>query len=137
MDTTNILYTNLSQIPGFNDLINNDNPNISNILKLNKIEYKTEGCINKKYKIIRYDKNMLSIDLIPTYGLCRSIILTEDNKIISFSPPKSLPSDIFIKKYPEYPFGNEIKSEESLNTAPKWSCKIFRQHVISPYQRTV
>jgi hypothetical protein len=89
---------NLSNIPGFNNLIH-DNTDESKILKLNKIECKTSN--NARYIVIRYDKDILSYDLIPTYGLCRSIILNSQNKVVSFAPPKSIQSDTFIKKYNE------------------------------------
>jgi hypothetical protein len=92
--TTNILCANLSQIKGFDELISK-NENNTTILKLNKIECKTDE--NKKYKVIRYDKNILSDDLVSTYGLCRSVIVNGDNKVISFSPPKSITSESFIR----------------------------------------
>ena len=98
MDTYTIFY-NLSLIPGFSQMTNNDSNYSSNILKLNKVNCKTNN--NQKYTVLRYDKNMLSIDLIPLFGLCRSIVLNDDNKVVSFAPPKSIPSDVFIKKYPE------------------------------------
>jgi hypothetical protein len=88
----------LSDIPTFNEIVKNDN-NTSNILKLNKVECRTSN--NTPYKVIRYDKNFLSCDLIPTYGLCRSVIINNNNKVVSFAPPKSIPSDEFIKKYNE------------------------------------
>ena len=90
---------NLSSIPNFHDVIKSesipDNNSNSNILKLTKTESN-----NKMYKVIRYDKNVLNDDLISTYGLCRSIIVNENNKVVCFSPQKSIPSDEFIKKYP-------------------------------------
>jgi hypothetical protein len=100
---------NLSEIPGFNDLLNPDSNNTLNlnILKLNKIECRTN---NSVYKVIRYDKNFLCIDLIPTYGLCRSVILNSANKVVGFAPPKSLHADIFIQKYPENT--NGVHAEE-------------------------
>jgi hypothetical protein len=92
---------NLSKdVPGFHELFNNkssENNSLSSVQKLNIIDGKPPF---EKYKIIRYDKNVLSIDLIPTYGLCRSIILNDENKVLGFSPPKSIPCDHFIKKYP-------------------------------------
>jgi hypothetical protein len=71
--TDNIKY-NLSEIPGFNDLVKPDYNNTlnSNILRLNKIECRTN---NSAYKVIRYDKYFLCLDMISTYGLCRSVIL--------------------------------------------------------------
>jgi hypothetical protein len=91
------LCANLCLIPGFNTLLHNDK-NSSNILKLNNIESKTST--NKSYKVIQYDKNWLSSDLVSTYGLCRSVIASEDGKVVCFAPPKSVSADAFIKKYP-------------------------------------
>jgi hypothetical protein len=44
---------------------------------------------------------MLAHDLIPTFGLCRSIILNSENKLVSFAPPKSVSSEEFIRNYSE------------------------------------
>lgn len=89
---------NLSEISGFNDLLKPDVVCNSNILKLNKIECRTNNSI---YKVIRYDKYILSTDLIPSYGLCRSIILNRNNEVVGFAPPKSINADLFINKYSE------------------------------------
>jgi len=94
---------NLSEIPGFNDLLKPDyvySPNIlnSNILKINKTQCRSN---NSSYSVIRYDKNFLCIDLIPSFGICRSIVLNSANQIVSFAPPKSHNADEFIKKYNE------------------------------------
>jgi hypothetical protein len=93
---------NLSVIPGFNQLIHSNN-NVSsctsNILKLNKMECRTSN--NAEYKVIRYDKNFLAHDLVPTYGLCRSVIVNIENKVVGFAPPKSISSEKFIKEYSE------------------------------------
>jgi hypothetical protein len=90
----------LSEINGFNDLLN---PNLetvsnSNILKLNKNMCRTNNSI---YSVIRYDKNLLSHDLISSYGLCRSVIVNSANNVVGFSPPKSISAETFIKQYPE------------------------------------
>jgi hypothetical protein len=102
---------NLSEIPDFNNLLKTDYNNTStpNILKLNKIECRTN---NSVYKVIRYDKNFLCVDLIPTYGLCRSIILNSHSQVVGFAPPKSLHADVFIKKYPENTNGVSLQAEE-------------------------
>jgi hypothetical protein len=100
----NTVY-NLTDIYGFNELINS-NVN-SNILKLNKIESRSN---NSLYKVIRYDKNLLCNDLIPSYGLCRSVILNSVNQVVGFAPPKSIHADDFIKKYNEK--DNGIRAEE-------------------------
>jgi len=89
---------NLSEISGFNDLLKQDVVCNSNILKLNKIECRTN---NSKYRVIRYDKNFLCYDLIPSYGLCRSVIINSSNNVIGFAPPKSITADSFINKYSE------------------------------------
>jgi len=100
---------NLSEIPGFNELLKPDYNNTlnSNILKLNKIECRTN---NSVYRVIRYDKNFLCVDLIPTYGLCRSVILNVNNQVVGFAPPKSMTAESFINKYPETT--NGIQAEE-------------------------
>lgn len=98
----------LSSIPGFVELLNNDD-NFTNILKLNKIESRTNNSI---YKIIRYDKNVLSVDLIPCYGLCRSVIINSNNKVVGFAPPKSIQAETFIKKYPNDEPQNFIVAQE-------------------------
>ena len=61
-------------------------------------EYYTKS--NEKYTIIRYNKDILAIDLIPTYGLFRSVIMNSNNEVVCFAPPKSLQADHFIKSYP-------------------------------------
>lgn len=86
----------LSQIDGFTDLILNEDSS-ELIPNLNKTECTTVN--NQKYKVIRYNKNNLTYDIIPTYGLCRSVIVNSNNQVVCFSPPKSIKSDIFIEKY--------------------------------------
>lgn len=99
MYSTNFTPIDLSVVPGFMNLVNDDKDTSNqDILKLNKMKCRSSN--NQEYKIIRYDKNSLSGDIIPTYGLCRSIIVNASNKVVSFSPPKSLPSDVFMQKYP-------------------------------------
>jgi hypothetical protein len=106
----NINTYDLSTIPGFYYLIKLDtNIDDSHVLKLNKIECLINNCI---YKVIRYNKNLLCFDFIETFGKCRSIIVNSANKVVCFSPPKSIPADIFIKKYPEFDKKNCIIAEE-------------------------
>jgi hypothetical protein len=96
----NILCANLSVIPEFNSIVKGENS--LNILKLNKVNCNSnESHDVNSYTVIRYDKQILSVDLIETYGLCRSVILNSDNEVVSFAPPKSIPSDRFILKYSE------------------------------------
>jgi len=98
---------NLSEIPGFNDLLNPDLLCNSNILKVNKIECRTN---NASYRVIKYDKNLLCFDIVKTYGLCRSIILNSANHVVSFSPPKSIDANLFINNY--YLLNSSIQAEE-------------------------
>jgi hypothetical protein len=59
--------------------------------------------INKKentYKIFKYKKDLLAFDLVPTYGLLRSVIVNSQNKVVSFAPPKSIAADTFMNMYP-------------------------------------
>ena len=98
MYTTMTKPFNLSKIPEFNNLVNGVSTE-TNILKLNSIECKKSN--DQKYSVIRYLKEFLSLDVIPTYGLCRSVIINSKHKVVGFAPPKSTPSDTFIKMYPE------------------------------------
>ena len=87
---------NLSTILEFMYLLNNDVSVNSNILKLNKMESRSNHSL---YKVITYDKSLICFDLISTYGLCRSVIANCENKVVGFAPPKSIPADLFIQKY--------------------------------------
>lgn len=100
---------NLSSIPGFVDLVNNDMVANLNILKLNKMECRTN---NSSYKVIRYDKDFLCIDLIPLYGLCRSVIVNSANRVVGFAPPKSISAETFIQSYPDHNSDDYIVAEE-------------------------
>ncbi len=100
---------NLSSIPGFVDLVNNDRLTNLNILKLNRMECRTN---NSVYKIIRYDKDMLCVDLIPSYGLCRSVIVNSANRVVGFAPPKSISAETFIQAYPDHNANDSIVAEE-------------------------
>jgi hypothetical protein len=66
--------------------------------KVIKKEIHTE---NQTYSIIRYDKSLLSYDSIDIYGLLRSVILDKNRQLVSFSPPKSVPAELFLQNYPD------------------------------------
>jgi hypothetical protein len=86
----------LSQVSDFNTLVfTNDQTDL--ITNLNKTECTTSN--NQTYQVIRYNKNTLCYDNIPTYGIYRSVIINSDNQVVSFSPPKSVNADSFIKAY--------------------------------------
>lgn len=88
---------NLSTIPGFKNIIETGEmyPEFDKYYTLNN--YSTKA--NEKYTIIRYSKEFLRPDLISTYGLLRSVILSGP-KVVSFAPPKSLSGENFMLKYP-------------------------------------
>lgn len=92
----NPIVYNLSQTDDFNKLAFTDESSDST-MNLNKTECTTLN--GQKYKVIRYNKNTLCYDNIPTYGIYRSVIINSDSQIVSFSPPKSVNADAFIKKY--------------------------------------
>lgn len=105
---SNVVYT-LTQLEEFKDIISQGvkTDKNSSVSKYNNINVFSTA---DDYKVIRYDKDFLAIDLIPTYGLLRSVILNKKNRVVSFAPPKSLHSDIFIKKYLDKT--NDIIAEE-------------------------
>ena len=95
-------YMNLLEINEFERLVKDkeneeNNKNDDKILKVNTFNYKSNE--NKKYKLIKYKKELLKDDFVSTYGLLRSVILNNENNVVSFAPPKSVSFDIFIKKY--------------------------------------
>jgi hypothetical protein len=100
--STEIVH-DLSNIPGFIDIINtgniNSDSNYENYYSIHPYSAKDD---TTNYSIIRYNKELLSSDLISSYGLLRSIILINDNpsKIVSFSPPKSVSGSDFMSLYP-------------------------------------
>jgi hypothetical protein len=88
---------NLSNIPGFKDFINTGEFKEEYEKYYSVKEYSTKA--DEKYKIVRYSKDLLTDNLISSYGLLRSLILS-GSKIVSFAPPKSISADNFIIKYP-------------------------------------
>ena len=82
----------------YNSSQNEDIQSLINSLKLTE---KLWNYKNNIYKVIRYDKNFISNDMIRTTGLFRSVILNNKNEIIVFSPPKSLSSDTFMRENPD------------------------------------
>lgn len=95
---TSLVTYNLSQIPGFNECIKTSVIDTNNEKYYSINPYSTKS--NENYNIIRYKKDFLRVDLIPSYGLLRSVIMS-NNKIVSFSPPKSISAETFLNKYIE------------------------------------
>ncbi len=71
-----------------------DNKSVNNIPLIHKNWIKND----KVYNVLKYDKVKLSVDMIETLGLWRSVIYS-NKKINVFSPPKSLNINIFVNKY--------------------------------------
>lgn len=95
---TRLSHINLSSIDSFNLL--NDKL-ISQSLNLSQTSIQCRVPENmKSYSIITYNKKELNINNIPTYGLCRSVISNSNNKVVCYSPPKSIDYNVFIDKYP-------------------------------------
>lgn len=84
---------NIKSLYNFSE--NDDAQSIANSLKLTE---KLWNYKNKMYKVIRYDKEYISNDMIKTAGLFRSVIVDDKNRIVVFSPPKSLNSDTFMRE---------------------------------------
>lgn len=89
---------NLSEIPEFARLIQSSESNTEDNSPINVTNYSTKS--NEKYRIVRYDKNSLNKSQISKYGLFRSVIINDANRVVCFSPPKSIPADKFIEMYP-------------------------------------
>jgi hypothetical protein len=100
LNSSNIFYK-LSDIPDFRRIVRGDENVENNYVLINN---------DKNYKIVRYNKNYLSGDLVSTYGLLRSVIVNKDNHVVSFAPPKSVSSHTFIEKNNE--ITNKIVAEE-------------------------
>ena len=90
-----ISYT-LSDIPGFNEVLSSTEELVSSNY-FTVTEYSTKS--NEKYKIVRYNKDILAADLNSSYGLLRSVIINSLGRVIGFAPPKSLPADQFLQKF--------------------------------------
>jgi hypothetical protein len=93
MDTCCVF--DIYSVPGFIDVVKN---NFDETLKINKVNYKTKA--NNSYNIIRYNKNLITKDLIPTLGIIKSLVFNDDYKAIGFAPPKALDLSTFQLLYP-------------------------------------
>lgn len=94
--TSNSPFYRLTDVPGFrNVLLGIPNDNTQYCVS----EYSTKS--NEKYKIVKYNKEMLLNDLIPIYGVLRSVIINSENKVVCIAPPKSIPADKFMEMHAE------------------------------------
>lgn len=79
----------------YNSSETEDTKSIINSLKLTE---KLWNYKNNIYKVIRYDKEYMSNNMVKTIGLFRSVITNDKSGIVSFSPPKSLSSETFMSE---------------------------------------
>jgi hypothetical protein len=79
----------------YNSSKNEETQSIINSLKLTE---KLWNYKNNIYKVIKYDKEYMSNDMIKLTGIFRSVITDDKNGILVFSPPKSLSSEIFMRE---------------------------------------
>jgi hypothetical protein len=73
---------------------------------------------NMKYTIMNYTKDFLCFDDYETSKYRSVVFSNPENKLLCFSPPKSIKYDIFMKKYPDIDetiFANEIVEGVMIN----------------------
>lgn len=103
-----MLTYNLTKIPNFMTIISNMDDPVTDQNIVSNRQTKIDKCnhptlpesFERSYNLYHYNKSALTTDLTDTYGLLRSVIVNASNNIVCFSPPKSLPADIFINQYP-------------------------------------
>ena len=85
----------LNTVPKINDLLYASDSDSRKVvanslnLKYNLWKHKT----GDNFHILKYNKDWLSTDSVETLGLLRSLIYKDDGTVVSFAPPKSLPTD--------------------------------------------
>ena len=53
------------------------------------------------YKLVNYTQEKMTLPMIGTAGVLKSVLFTNENKMISFSPPKSQPYEVFTDMFTE------------------------------------
>ena len=69
-----------------------------NVLRCSNMQQETtEGSPTsyKTYKLVNYNQEKMTLPMIGTAGILKSVLFTDENKMISFSPPKSQPYEVF------------------------------------------
>lgn len=76
--------------------------NLNNEEDLKGVNIKNIFYDNTNFKILNYNKEEIlkDINLISTIGKLRSVVLDDNNKVLSYSPPKSLRFETFLNKNP-------------------------------------
>ena len=107
------MITSLSEVLGKNKF--NDNEQKTwDALKLLKSKYNNN---DTEYTFLRYDKNYLTNDMTTKTGLFRSVIM-HNNKLLCYSPPKSLSTRLFFDSYlesSEYVMAEELVEGTMIN----------------------
>ena len=113
---------NLSEIPEFARLFESSNSatDAEDNSPINVTNYSTKS--NEKYKIVRYNKNLLHKAQIGKYGVFRSVIINDANRVGCFAPPKSVLAEQFLEMYP-------LNSSASVDDVP-YSKAIIAQDFI-------
>lgn len=50
------------------------------------------------YRVVRYNKDILYVE--HSYGIYRSVVINQENEVVSFAPPKSLSVEKFVEMHP-------------------------------------
>ena len=82
------------------DILDGIHINNNNNIKKTILIHKSWAKNNKVYNILKYDKKLLTYDMIESIGLWRSVVCS-NKKINVFSPPKTENINIFMYKYRE------------------------------------
>jgi hypothetical protein len=93
---TRLSHINLSSNNSFNLLINKIISQCGYLLQ-SKIKCRVPEN-NNNYSIIYYNKSELDNSNIHIYGPFRSIIINSDNKVVCYSPPKSIDYNSFVNR---------------------------------------
>ena len=96
---TQLSRINLSSEHSFNILLDNKSLSQCDCLLQSIIKCRVPENGNN-YSIVTYNKKELDNSNIPTCGLFRSVIINNINKVVCYSPPKSIDYNIFAQKYP-------------------------------------
>lgn len=89
----------LSCVPGFSNLFLNKDiePQYEKYFSVHPYSTKAD----ERYLIARYNKEMLLSQFVSTYGLLRSVILSDSYaEVLSFAPPKSISPENFMINHP-------------------------------------
>ena len=55
----------------------------------------------KNYKVLNYQNDKMNNAMYGTCGILKSLLFTEGNKLLSFSPPKAQNSENFVDMFPD------------------------------------